>query len=161
MAEIIGGGEPVNDSERAVIRHLRDNAPDDWFFWHNIDVPLQDGRKGDIDILLVTGHAIYLIDVKGTRGRIEVARRRWYPSNRQAFYSPVDKLRNHVRAFKGHLTSRGLDGGIFVDQLVVLTAPDARLIDSGTGNDTDAMHVVIGLDDLVPELDKPERESRA
>lgn len=157
MAEIIGGGEPVNDSERAVIRHLRDHGPDDWFFWHNIDVPLQDGRKGDIDILLVTGHAIYLIDVKGTRGRIEVARRRWYPSNRQAFYSPVDKLRNHARAFKGHLMSRGLDGGIFVDLLVVLTAPDARLIDSGTGNDTDAMHVVIGLDDLVPELDKPER----
>ena len=157
MAEIIGGGDPVNDSERAVIRHLRDHAPDDWFFWHNIDVPLQDGRKGDIDILLVTGHAIYLIDVKGTRGRIEVARRRWYPFNRQAFYSPVDKLRNHVRAFKGHLTSRGLDGGIFVNQLVVLTAPDARLIDSGTGNDTDAMHVVIGFDNLVPELDKPER----
>jgi serine/threonine protein kinase len=157
MAEIIGGGEPVNDSERAVIRHLRDHGLDDWFFWHNIDVPLQNGRKGDIDILLVTGHAIYLIDVKGTRGRIDVARRRWYPSNRQAFYSPVDKLRNHVRAFKGHLTSRGLDGRIFVNQLVVLTAPDARLIDSGTGSDTDAMHVVIGLDDLVSELDQPER----
>ena len=27
MAEIIGGGEPVNDSERAVIRHLRDHGP--------------------------------------------------------------------------------------------------------------------------------------
>ena len=79
MAEIIDGGEPVNDSERAVIRHLRDHGPDDWYFWHNIDVPLQGGRKGDIDILLVTGHAIYLIDVKGTHGRIEVARRPMVP----------------------------------------------------------------------------------
>jgi Nuclease-related domain len=155
MAEIIGGGEPVNDSERAVIRHLRDHGPDDWYFWHNIDVPLQGGRKGDIDILLVTGHAIYLIDVKGTHGRIEVARRRWYPSNGQSFYSPVDKLRNHCRAFKGHLQRGGMDSRVYVDQMVVLTAPNARLIDNAAGTDTDAMHVITGLANLITELARP------
>ncbi|MGH3847032.1 MAG: methylation-associated defense system protein kinase MAD6, partial [Pseudonocardiaceae bacterium] len=157
MAEIIGGGEPVNDSERAVIRHLRDHGPADWFFWHNIDVPLHGGRKGDIDILLVTTHAVMLIDVKGTHGRIEVAGRRWYPSNRQSFFSPVDKLRNHARAFKGHLTSRGLNSRIFVNEVVVLTAPDARLVDGSTSPDADALHVITGLADLIPELSKPER----
>jgi serine/threonine protein kinase len=157
MAEIIGGGEPVNDSERAAIRHLRDHGPADWFFWHNIDVPLQGGRKGDIDILLVTTHAVTLIDVKGTHGRIEVAGRRWYPSNRQSFFSPVDKLRNHARAFKGHLTSRGLNSRIFVNEVVVLTAPDARLVDGSTSPDADALHVITGLADLIPELSKPER----
>lgn len=157
MAEIIGGGEPVNEFERAVIKHLRDEAPDDWFFWHNIDVPLQNGRKSDIDILLVTGHTIFLIDVKGTRGRIDVAGRKWYPVHRQSFFSPVEKLRNHVRAFKGHLQSRGMDGGVYVTQAVILPAAGAYLVDPATGNDTDAMHVITGMADIVPELSRPPR----
>lgn len=39
MAQIVGGGRPVNDAERRVIAHLRDNAPDDWLLLHNIEVP--------------------------------------------------------------------------------------------------------------------------
>ena len=84
MAEIIGGGEPVNDSERAVIRHLRDHGPAHWVVLHNFDLRLRDNRKYEIDVLVVTGIAVTLIDVKGTRGRIEVAGGRWYPANRAA-----------------------------------------------------------------------------
>lgn len=156
MAEIIGGGEPVNDAERAVIRHLRDHGPAHWVVLHNIDLRLRDNRKYDIDVLVVTEFAVTLIDVKGTHGRIEVAGGRWYPSSRQAFRSPVDKLRAHARALKGNLAPHGLNH-IFVDALVVLTAPDARLVDPSTGPDADALHVVTGLADLVPELNKPER----
>ena len=80
MAEIIGGGEPVNDAERAVIRHLRDHGPAHWVVLHNIDLRLRDNRKYEIDVLVVTEYAVTLIDVKGTHGRIEVAGGRWYPS---------------------------------------------------------------------------------
>ena len=129
MAEIIGGGEPVNDAERMVIRHLRDHGPADWVVLHNFELPLRDGRKYEIDVLVVTGISVTLIDVKGTRGRIEVAGDRWYPSNRQSFRSPVEKLRAHARAFKGSLASqrpepglRGRAGG----------APATRIPDSST-----------------------------
>ena len=77
-------------------------------------------------MLVVTEYAVTLIDVKGTHGRIEVTGGRWYPSNRQSFRSPVEKLRGHARALKGNLAPHGLSR-IFVDSLVVLTAPDARL----------------------------------
>ena len=156
MAEIIGGGEPVNDAERAVIRHLRDHGPAHWVVLHNFELRLRDNRKYEIDVLVVTGIAVTLIDVKGTHGRIEVAGGRWYPSNREPFRSPVEKLRAHARALKGNLTSRGL-GRVCVDALVVLTSPDARLIDGSDGPDADALSVVTGLDDLIPELSKPER----
>jgi serine/threonine protein kinase len=156
MAEIISGGEPVNDSERAAIRHLRDHGPEHWVVLHNFELRLRDKRKYEIDMLVVTEYAVTLIDVKGTRGRVEVAGGRWYPSNRQSFRSPVEKLRNHARALKGTLTPHGLSR-IFVDSLVVLTAPDARLIDGSTGPDADALNVVTGLSDLIPELSKPER----
>ena len=156
MAEIISGGEPVNDSERAVIRHLRDHGPADWVVLNNFELRLQHNRKYEIDVLVVTGISITLIDVKGTHGRIEVAGGRWYPSSRQPFRSPVEKLRAHARALKGNLSSHGL-GRVWVDALVVLTSPDARLIDSSDGPDADALSVITGLADLIPELSKPER----
>lgn len=156
MAEIIPGGEPVNDSERAVIRHLREHGPADWVVLHNFEVRLRHGRKYEIDVLVITGTSVTLIDVKGTHGPIEVAGGRWYPSNRQPFRSPVEKLRAHARALKGNLSSRGL-GRVWVDALVVLTAHDARLIDSSDGPDADALSVVTGLADLIPELSRPER----
>jgi hypothetical protein len=156
MTEIISGGEPVNDAERAVIRHLRDHGPADWVVLHNFELRLRDNRKYEIDVLVVTGIAVTLIDVKGTHGRIEVAGGRWYPSNRQPFRSPVEKLRAHARALKGNLSSRGL-GRVWVDALVVLTSSDARLIDGSDGPDADALSVVTGLADLIPELSKPER----
>jgi len=157
MAEIVGGGEPVNDAERAVIARLRDYGPADWLVLHNIELPLR-GSKYEIDVLVVTDHAVVLIDVKGTRGRIEVAGGRWYPPNGVAFRSPVAKLRGHAKVLKGRLERlRGELSRIYVDALVVLVAPDARLVDSSDRSDADAVDVVTGLADLIPELQKPER----
>ena len=79
MAQIIGGGEPVNDAERAVIAHLRDHGPAHWVVLHNFDLRLHGNRKYEIDILVVSEYAVTLIDVKGTHGRVEVMGGRWYP----------------------------------------------------------------------------------
>lgn len=157
MAQIIGGGEPVNDGERSVIRHLRDHGPARWVVLHNFDLRLHGNRKYEIDVLVVTEHAVTLIDVKGTRGRVEVMGGRWYPSHREPFRSPVEKLRGHARALKGNLEANGISGRVFVDALVVMPFSDVRLIDRSTGPDADAQHVVVGLDDLVPTLGRPDR----
>jgi serine/threonine protein kinase len=157
MAHIIPGGEPVNDAERAVIAHLRDHGPADWVVLHNFDLRLRGNRKYEIDILVVTEYAVTLIDVKGTRGRVEVMGGRWYPAHREPFRSPVEKLRGHAKALKGNLEAKGITGRVFIDALVVMPFPDAKLIDRSSGPDADAQHVVLGLEDLVPELSRPER----
>ncbi|MDL4777738.1 methylation-associated defense system protein kinase MAD6 [Actinomadura xylanilytica] len=151
MAVIVGGGPPVNDAERAAIAHLRDHGPDDWLVLHNIEIPVR-GDMYEVDLIVVMPHSVCVIDVKGTRGRIEVSGRRWYPSNRGSFHSPVSKLRDHARALKGALTRRspGLNR-VFVDALVVLTADDAVLVDRSDRTDADA-HDVASLDDLIPVL---------
>ena len=154
MAEIIGGGEPVNDAERAVIGHLRDRGPAHWVVLHNFELRLRDNRKYEIDVLVVTEYAVTLIDVKGTHGRIEVAGGRWYPANRQVFRSPVEKLRAHARALKGNLMPHGL-GRVFVDALVVLSVsrcPADRPV--STGRTRMRSHVVTGLDDLGPRAEQ-------
>jgi serine/threonine protein kinase len=151
VARIVGGGPPVNDGERRVIAHLRDNAPDDWLVLHNIEIPVH-GAAYEVDLIVVTGHGVCVVDVKGTRGRIEVAGSRWYPPRGAPFYSPVRKLRGHARALKGVLQrARPQLAQLYVDQLVVLIAPDARLVDSNDRSDADALDVV-DLPALIPAL---------
>ncbi|GAA3134673.1 hypothetical protein GCM10010466_26870 [Planomonospora alba] len=150
MAQIVGGGRPVNDAERRVIAHLRDNAPDDWLLLHNIEVPRGDDSF-EVDLLVLTGHSLCAIDVKGTRGRIEVAGTRWFPERRGAFGSPVSKLRGNGRALKGLLMRerRELER-VYVDSVVVLTGAGAELVDPAgrdSRNVTDLAGLVAVLSD--------------
>ena len=82
---------------------------------------------------MLAPHAVYLVDVKGTRGVIDVYGPKWYPEGRTPYPSPLAKLRSHARVLKGIITgsqpTRQDLQGIYVDAAVVLTAPDAYLSD--------------------------------
>lgn len=134
MATVIPIGEPVNEAERQAISTLRDQLPSGYFILHNFEI-LRDGEAFEVDVAVIAPHAVYLVDVKGTRGLIDVYGPKWYPEGRQPFSSPLAKLRGHAKAVKGIITSsqpgrRDLED-IYVDAAVVLTAPDATLVDQG------------------------------
>ncbi len=134
MATVIPIGEPVNEAERQAIAYLRDHLPSTYLILHNFEI-LRDGEAFEIDVAVIAPHAVYLVDVKGTRGLIDVYGPKWYPQGRQPFSSPLAKLRGHARAVKGIITSsqpgrRDLED-IYVDAAIVLTAPDAAFVDQG------------------------------
>lgn len=133
MAKVIAIGQPVNDAERIAISHLRDHLPDSFTIIHNFEINRQ-GEAFEIDIAVLAPHAVYVVDVKGTRGLIDVHGPKWYPEGRQPFPSPLAKLRSHAKAIKGIITGshpgrQELDG-IYVAAAVVLTAPDAHVVDA-------------------------------
>ena len=132
MAKVIPVGQPVNDAERSAIAYLRDRLPDSFVLLHNFEIERQ-GERFEIDIALLTPHSLYLIDVKGTRGTIDVYGNKWYPEGRAPYPSPLGKLRGHARTVKGLVTQANpgrheLDD-IYVDAAILLTAPDAHLND--------------------------------
>jgi serine/threonine protein kinase len=135
MAKVLeGGGEPVNEAERQAIAYLRDHLPASYLVLHNFEI-LRDGEAFEIDVAVIAPHAVYLVDVKGTRGLIDVYGPKWYPEGRQPFSSPLAKLRGHAKAVKG-VIARSQPGrrdleDIYVDAAVLLTAPDATLVDQG------------------------------
>ncbi|NTX13533.1 protein kinase [Myxococcus sp. CA056] len=134
MATVIPIGEPVNEAERQSIAYLRAHLPSSYLVLHNFEI-VRDGEAFEVDVAIVAPHAVYLVDVKGTRGLIDVYGSKWYPDGRQPFSSPLAKLRGHARAVKGVITSsqpgrRDLEA-IYVDAAVMLTAPDATLVDQG------------------------------
>jgi hypothetical protein len=97
MAKVIPIGQPANDAERQAIGFLRDHLLDGWLLFHNFEMR-QGQEVFEIDIALLGPHAVYLVDVKGTRGNIDVYGAKWYPEGRQPFHSPLAKLRNHAKA---------------------------------------------------------------
>jgi hypothetical protein len=132
MAKVIAIGEPVNEAERQAIAYLRDHLPANYIVLHNFDV-IRGGEIFEVDVAIVAPHAVYLAEVKGTRGLIDVYGPKWYPERRQPFNSPLAKLRGHARALKGIITAsqpghRDLED-IYVDAAIILTAPDATLVD--------------------------------
>lgn len=134
MAKVIPIGEPVNEAERLAIASLRDHLPASYLLLHNFDV-VRDSETFEVDIAVVAPHAVYLVDVKGTRGLIDVYGPKWYPEGRQPFNSPLAKLRSHAKAIKGAITAsqpgrRDLED-IYVDAVILLTSPDAALADQG------------------------------
>ena len=141
MATVIPIGEPVNNAERVAIAHLRDHLPNGYLIFHNFEIQRRD-ETFEVDIAVLAPHALYLVDVKGTRGLIDVYGSKWYPEGRTPFTSPLLKLRGHARSLKGLLTAsqpgqRNLDG-VFVDAVILLTAPDAHLSDQG-GRDSESV----------------------
>lgn len=132
MARVIPIGQPANDSERQAIAFLRDHLPNSYTIIHNFEL-----RQGvelyEIDIALLAPHGIFVIDVKGTRGLVDVYGSKWYPEGRQPYHSPLAILRKHAKALKSIIcdadkANAGLRQ-IYVDATVILTAPDVQLVD--------------------------------
>jgi serine/threonine protein kinase len=132
MAKVIPIGQPVNESERQAIGFLRDHLPDGWLVFHNFEMR-QGTEVFEIDLAILAPHALYLVDVKGTRGNIDVLGSKWYPAGRQPFHSPLAKLRHHAKVMAGIIreSNKGLIElrKAHVHATVLLTADDAALSD--------------------------------
>lgn len=98
-AEWIKFGEPENESEWAAIRYLSGYLPKEYRLYTNLEIS-QGGRLYEIDIILVAPHCVYVVDVKGVHGRLEIDPFDWYPENRQSYPSPLKKYRQHARTLK-------------------------------------------------------------
>lgn len=132
MAKVIPIGQPANESERQAIGFLRDHLPDGWIIFHNFEMR-QGQEVFEIDIAILAPHAVYLVDVKGTRGNIDVYGSKWYPEGRQPFFSPLAKLRSHAKTMATII--RESNTGLIelrkahVHATVLLTADDATIYD--------------------------------
>lgn len=132
MAKVIPIGQLANESERQAIGFLRDHLPEGWLIFHNFEMR-QGQEVFEIDIAILAPHAVYLVDVKGTRGNIDVYGSKWYPQGRQPFHSPLAKLRHHAKVMASFIRDSN-PGQIelrkaHVHAAVLLTADDAAVFD--------------------------------
>lgn len=132
MARVVAVGQPANDSEREAIRHLRDHLPQTFTVIHNFEMA-QGLEVAEIDLAIIGPHCVFIVDAKGTHGRVDVHGSKWYPEGRQAFHSPLAKLRLHAKTLKT-LVCESQPATVQLrrvhfQEAVLMTASDARLHD--------------------------------
>lgn len=132
MAKVIPIGQPANQEERKTIAWLRDHLPDDYYVVHNFEVEQYD-QPFEVDICLITPHALYIIDVKGVHGRVDVNGNNWHPENRAPYKSPLPKLRGNAKALSGEISRRNPRNNdlrkIYTDAVVILSVDDCEFND--------------------------------
>ena len=104
MASIIKIGSPTNESERKAISHLAKNLPASWKIFHNFE--LGTNPKFEIDIAVLTPHAVFLVDVKGIRGKLTEVGNKWYRGEQEFGISPLIKLRQNTRILNSELRNK-------------------------------------------------------
>ena len=78
----------VNDGEKRVLDFLEFNLPDTYYIIPNVEIASTNPRNNRIqyweyDLIVVAPHAIYNIENKDWRGRIEGDDNYWYINDRQ------------------------------------------------------------------------------
>ncbi|WMP19482.1 methylation-associated defense system protein kinase MAD6 [Thiothrix lacustris] len=132
MAKVIAIGQPANEEERKAIAWLRDHLPDDYYVVHNFEVE-QFGEPFEVDVCIITPHALYVVDVKGVHGRVDVNGNDWQPASRAPYKSPLPKLRGNAKALSSQITRQNPRNhdlkNIYVDAAVLLSVEDCDFHD--------------------------------
>lgn len=139
MAQVIPIGQPSNDPERGAIVYLKEHLPEEYRVLHNFELRHENGQWFEVDLAIIAPHAVYIVDVKSTYGEIQVAAGKWHPERRAPFTSPLAKLRLHAKQLSTLIAGqppRPNLRAIWVEAAVILTAPDAQLLDP-EGRDRD------------------------
>ena len=131
MATIIPIGTPVNDSEKQAIQYLGDNLPAKWKILHNFE--LGTNQKLEIDIAVLSNHAVYLVDVKGIRGKFTEKGNTWFQGEQEFGQSPLTKLRQNAKILSSTIMkkNKGINKlrKVHIHPTVLLTNKNTKVLD--------------------------------
>ncbi len=149
MAKVIAIGQPRNDAERQAIAYLRDRLPTTCTILHNFELP--HGKDIlEIDLAVLTPYCVYIVDVKGIYGHVDIYGNKWYPEGREPYNSPLSKARMNARILKGFITdahpARTELQRIYVRAAVLLTKPGVTVDAHGSPDEQD----IITLNKCIP-----------
>ncbi|NKI35121.1 hypothetical protein HFP89_08075 [Wenzhouxiangella sp. XN79A] len=155
MAKHIEGGRPRTASERWAIEFLKKNLPDDDLLISNIDITERNGRRLELDALLIGKWAVHVLEFKGWTGRIVAGEHLWDIGNGMQERSPLDLTGHKARVLAGRLKER-VTGRMHIpwcQAAVFLTGAQGRNIE--LVREPNAGQVA-GPEDIVERLTDPE-----
>lgn len=139
MAKVTPFGQPANDGERDAIAYLRGHLPDTFEIFHNLEIK-QNKEIFEVDLIILAPQCVFIVDVKGTHGQIDIIGPRWYPEKRQAYASPVAKLRFLAKVLSTLISDSNRTksdlGRVHVQAVALMIADDVSITDQ-EGKDID------------------------
>lgn len=120
-AKFIPIGEPAHDAERQALRFLVEGLPPEYTVYGNAWLVERTGVVYELDAVVVAPHAIYVVEIKSYRGRIEGTDHDWYIP--YPVPSPLKKNRVCAQVLKSQLKRESyLAGQVWVQGFVFLSA---------------------------------------
>lgn len=125
MAIVHRIGEPENASEAKAITTLAAALPDDYILVHNFELTTGRGLPYEFDLCVIAPFAVWHVEVKGYRGKIEGNQHHWVLDSgyRQPSPIPLANKKSKILASTLRKHDRRLDD-VFVETAILLT--DAR-----------------------------------
>lgn len=77
-AKHISLGDPVHDAERQAIRFIVEGLPESYTVYSNAWLVERSGASYELDTVVVAPHAVYIVEIKSYRGKIEGNDFDWY-----------------------------------------------------------------------------------
>lgn len=128
MAHVHRIGDPENSSETKAIKTLAQLLPENYFVFHNFELTTGRGLPYEYDMAVVGDFAVWHVEVKGYRGKIDGNANQWQFENGHVRPSPIPlankKTKILASKIKGH--SRVLEK-VWVETCVLLTDDKARI----------------------------------
>jgi hypothetical protein len=108
-AHFIPIGEPAHDAERQGLRFLVEGLPADYTVYGNAWLVERSGVIFELDAVVVAPHAIFIVEIKSYRGRIEGTDHDWYIP--YPVPSPLKLNRLTAQALKSQLKRESYQAG--------------------------------------------------
>src|SRR5688572_3384845 len=120
-AKFIQIGEPAHDAERQALRFLVEGLPPEFTVYGNAWLVERSGVIFELDAVVVAPHALYVVEIKSYRGRIDGTDHDWYIPF--PVPSPLKLNRLTAQALKSQLKRESYQGGqLWIEGLVFLSA---------------------------------------
>lgn len=133
-AKFIPIGEPAHDTERQALRYLVEGLPADYTVYGNAWLVERTGVVYELDAVIAAPHAIYVVETKSYRGRIEGTDHDWYIP--YPVPSPLKKNRICAQVLKAQLKRESYQAGqVWVEGLVFLSATTDCGVQGPASND--------------------------
>lgn len=127
LVQVAGNGGPVNEGEPSVIETLVRWLPQSHWVIPNVEIAEPRGQYWEYDVIVVAPHALFVIETKDWRGRIEGDDREWLV-NGAARKAPILATNQKARVLKSKLTDHAQAlARVWVEPVVVLTSKPAAL----------------------------------
>lgn len=94
--QVTNCGRGVHVREVKGVDRLK-TLPRSWYAFTNLELAVGFGRSRELDVIMVTDHMIFLVDIKDWSGKIETDSGNWLHNGRDTGPSPVAKIHSNVK----------------------------------------------------------------